>query len=134
MKRISTIVCLFVLLVLNIHRIIAQSLPPAIAWQKSFGGSSEEILKSMIVTADNGYMLLATTISNNGDVSGYHGGYDIWVVKINSSGTIEWQRCLGGTGNEVAKSIIQTPDNGYLVTGTTTSINGDATGNHGSID
>ncbi len=134
MKRTSTIVCLFVLLVLNIHVIVAQSFPPSIVWQKSFGGSSEETLKSMIVTSDSGFILLGTTLSNNGDVNGYHGGYDIWIVKINSSGTIEWQRCLGGNGNEVANSIIQTPDSGFLVTGTTSSNNGDATGNHGSID
>jgi hypothetical protein len=41
-------------------------------------------------------------------VSGYHGGHDYWVVKLDSIGNIQWQKCLGGSDFEIANSIEQT--------------------------
>jgi len=67
-------------------------------------------------------------------VSGNHGSKDYWVVKLNSSGTIEWQKCLGGTGWDEAYSIQQTSDGGFIVAGYTNSNDGDVSGNHGSKD
>ncbi|HXK91883.1 MAG TPA: hypothetical protein PLA75_07400, partial [Bacteroidales bacterium] len=64
-------------------------------------------------------------------MSGNHGGGDYWVVKLDSSGTIQWQKCLGGTDNDEAKSIQQTSDGGYIVAGETWSNDGDVSGNHG---
>ena len=75
------------------------------------------------------------TESNDGDVSGYHGGdYDAWVVKLNSSGDILWQKCLGGTIDDRAYSIQQTSDGGFIVAGFTVSNDGDVSGNHGASD
>ncbi|MGC4039293.1 MAG: hypothetical protein QM710_00440 [Flavobacterium sp.] len=47
---------------------------------------------------------------------------------------IEWQKVYGGTGSERAKSIIQTSDGGYIFAGESDSVDGDVTGNHGSLD
>jgi hypothetical protein len=52
-------------------------------------------------------------------------------VKLNSSGDIEWQKCLGGTDNDYAYSIQQTSDGGFIVAGETWSNDGDVSGNHG---
>lgn len=79
------------------------------------------------------------TESNDGDVSGNHGGdlntlSDAWVVKLNGSGTIQWQKCLGGSGSEIGNAIKQTTDGGYIMAGHTHSNNGDVSGKHGGWD
>jgi len=101
-----------------------------IEWQKCLGGTSDDGANSIQQTADAGFIVAGSSLSNNGDVSGNHGFYDYWVVKLDSLGNIEWQKCLGGTGNDRAKSIVQTSDRGYIVVGDSRSNNGDVSGNH----
>ncbi len=105
-----------------------------IEWQKCLGGSKTEIANSIQQTTDNGYIVAGTTWSKDGNVSGNHGGYDFWVVKLNSSGGIQWQKCLGGSDEDMANSIQQTTDGGYIVAGYTKSNNGDVSGKHGWSD
>ncbi len=107
---------------------------PAIQWQKSLGGTYNEIPYCMQQTFDNGYILAGVTDSNDGDVSGIHGSKDCWIVKLFSDGTIEWQKTLGGSNNDIAWFIEQTADNGFIVAASSTSSNGDITVNHGSSD
>ncbi|MEP7265573.1 MAG: T9SS type A sorting domain-containing protein [Bacteroidota bacterium] len=104
-----------------------------IQWQKSFGGSSIDQPACIRQTSDSGYIFAGYTLSNNGDVSGNHSvnHSDFWIVKTNSAGTLQWQKCVGGTSNETAKSIEQTSDGGYIVAGFTASTDGDVTFNHG---
>jgi hypothetical protein len=106
----------------------------AITWQKCLGGSAEDGGGSIQQTSDGGYIVCGSTASNNGDVSGNHGGEDFWVIKLNATGSITWQKCLGGTAGEGASSIQQTSDGGYIVSGSTGSNDGDVSGNHGSVD
>jgi hypothetical protein len=103
-------------------------------WSKCFGGSSFDCCKSVAATSDGGYIFAAETRSNDGDVSGYQGLLDFWVVKISSSGEKEWQKCLGGSDDEDPNSIFQTKDGGYIVGGKSCSIDGDVSGNHGDHD
>ena len=104
-----------------------------IQWQKCLGGSLGEDAFSIYQSVDGGYVLVGNTQSNDGDVSGNHGNVDdVWVVKLNSSGIIQWQKCLGGSAYDYATSIQQTTDGGYILTGYTQSNNGDVSGNHGS--
>lgn len=105
-----------------------------IQWQKSLGGTGNEQAFSIIQATDGGYIVAGYSMSNNGDVTGNHGDKDYWIVKLASTGTIQWQKSLGGTGSDQAHSIVQTTDGGYIVAGLTTSNNGDVTGNHGSGD
>jgi uncharacterized repeat protein (TIGR01451 family) len=102
----------------------------SILWQKCLGGSSNESATSIIKTKDGGFIVTGITTSNNGDVSGYHGNDDAWVVKLSSTGTIEWQKCFGGANEDVFYSIFQSNDGGYIFCGSTYSINGDVSGNH----
>ena len=107
----------------------------AIQWQKCLGGSDGETPYSIQQTTDGGYIVAGFTLSNDGDVSGNHGYFDYWIVKLNSAGAIQWQKCLGGTGvYDIAYSIQQTADEGYIVAGETSSNNGDVSGNHGFGD
>ncbi len=113
-----------------------------IQWQKCLGGSGNDQAYSIQQTSDGGYIVVGETRSNDGDVSGWHGGYDengdpkpdMWIVKLDSNGNIQWQKCLGGSDYDVAESVQRTSDGGYIVAGWTSSNNGDVSGNHGVSD
>lgn len=105
-----------------------------VLWQKRLGGTGDEIATSVQATSDGGYIVAGYTTSNDGNVSGNHGDSDAWVVKLDSNGTILWQKCLGGTGNERASAIQITSDGGYIVAGHTNSNDGNVSGNHGNYD
>ena len=105
-----------------------------IEWEKSFGGDAHDWASSVQQTADSGFIVAGYTISNNGQVTGHHGDFDYWVLKLDAAGSIQWQKALGGSGIDHARSVIQTTDGGYIVAGSSWSIQGDVTGNHGSDD
>jgi uncharacterized repeat protein (TIGR01451 family) len=105
-----------------------------ILWQKCLGGSSTEELNDIKTTTDNGYILTGYTSSNDGDVTGNHGGRDVWVVKISGTGVIDWQKCYGGSSNENPQYIMEVSDGNFIVVGSTASSDGDVVGQHGSDD
>ena len=107
---------------------------PVIQWQKSLGGSGDDYANSVQQTADGGYIVAGYTSSNDGDVTGNHGGTDMWVVKLDNAGNVECQKRVGGSGDDVAKYVQQTMDAGYIIAGKTYSNDGDVTGNHGNAD
>lgn len=85
-------------------------------------------------TSDGGYIIAGTTQSNDGDVSGYHGMQDAWVIKIDALGNLQWQRCLGGTSDDIALSVCEATFGGYLVAVKSYSNNGDVVWNYGLSD
>ncbi len=103
-------------------------------WENSLGGTDDDNISTTVQCSDGGYIFAGSTESNDIDVSGNHGGKDCWIVKLDSSGTINWQTCLGGAGYDAASSIQQTPDGGFIIGATSTSTDGDVTGNHGDYD
>ncbi|MES2775630.1 MAG: CARDB domain-containing protein [Bacteroidota bacterium] len=106
----------------------------SIVWSKNFGGSGSEGTTTSRLTIDGGSISVGSTLSTDGNVSGSHGGQDAWVVKLNSVGTLLWQKCLGGTNSDYATGVLQTSDGGFMITGYTNSWNGDFADNHGSYD
>jgi uncharacterized protein YegL len=107
---------------------------PKLIWQKTLGGSSSEDVSSFQQTKDGGYIIAGSTNSNDMDVTGNRGMADYWIVKLNAKGVIEWQKTFGGTGDDFAKSIMQTSDGGYVVAGTTGSSDRQVTGYQGNND
>jgi hypothetical protein len=111
---------------------------PSIEWQRCLGGTDAEGVSFILETSDGGYILIGSTSSNDGDVTGYHEGYtewgqplgDLWVVKLNQNGDIEWQKCLGGSGFDGGSDIKQTADGGYIIIGSTDSTDGDVADIH----
>ncbi len=103
-------------------------------WIKMFGGSENDVARSAIQTSDGKYVLVGYTTSSDGDVSGNHGGSDVWIVKLDENGNMLWQRTLGGSGLDMGLSVIQDDDGNYVLVGYTTSNDGDVSGNHGEID
>jgi hypothetical protein len=114
----------------------AQQVAPSIEWQKCLGGTGDDRPEVMIRTADNGFLIIGFTSSNNdGDVTGYRGGTtDAWVVKLSAEGNLLWQKTFGGSGNEYFRSVVATSDGNYVCAGSTTSNDGDVSGNHGNGD
>ncbi|MFC3161572.1 T9SS type A sorting domain-containing protein [Chryseobacterium arachidis] len=108
----------------------------SIQWQKSFGGNSYEEATSVQQTSDGGYIVAGHSSSTDlfADVTGNHGFNDYWVVKLNSSGNIQWQKSFGGSAHEFAGTIKQTLDNGYIMIGSSSSNNGDISQNIGNWD
>jgi len=104
---------------------------PYIEWQKSIGGLEDDHAHSVFQTTDGGYIVAGKTLSNDGYVTNNYGNWDFWVVKLNSIGDTTWQKSLGGFGFDIAFSIEQTTDGGYIVAGTSNSIDGDITENKG---
>lgn len=121
------------LLVFFIGSLLAQS-PPVLQWQKCYGGTLDDFTRSLELTNDGGFIFCASTESNDGQVSGNHGEADFWLVKADASGSIEWQKCLGGTHDDYGWAMKQTADGGYVLAGFSNSHNGDVTGNHGNYD
>jgi hypothetical protein len=114
---------LFVFLLPNL--LLAQ---PSIEWSKCYGGMKNDFPGALIPAADGGYIMTGMTQSSDGDVTANHGNYDLWVVKLRANGSIEWQKTYGGSADDAGSSIIQVFDGGYIIAGSTASIDGDLKG------
>ena len=87
-----------------------------LVWEKTYGGSDSELPENMAVTSNGFFILFGETESNNGDVSGNHGGIDYWVVKTDSLGNLLWQRCLGSSVNDLSLQMrLDDEDNIYVI-------------------
>src|ERR1700749_3387694 len=81
--------------------VAAQQAAPSLVWQKCIGGSKDDQAFAVLRTVDNGFLMVGSSRSNDGDVTGHHGSTDSadgWIVKLSPSGTIEWQLSPGGSG------------------------------------
>jgi uncharacterized delta-60 repeat protein len=86
-----------------------------VQWTKTIGGSDYDYASSIIQSSDGGYVVAGGTSSFGA------GGYDIYVVKLDSSGNVQWTKTIGGGSGDYAYSIIQSSDGGYVVAGGTSS-------------
>ncbi len=109
-----------------------------IQWQNTIGGSSNDVLYAISQTADGGYICGGSSYSNiSGDkTENGQGADDYWILKLDSTGNIQWQNTIGGNNNDRLSSIVQTLDGGYICGGWSMSgITGDKTeANLGSWD
>lgn len=103
-------------------------------WEKSLGGSGQDIARSIDVTFDGGYIIAGYTYSEDGDVTDQVGSSDYWIVKLDVDGNISWEKSLGSPGFDNAFSIEQTMDFGYIVAGCSNGVGGNVSGNKGSSD
>jgi gliding motility-associated-like protein len=105
-----------------------------IEWQKNYGGSGADAATSIITTSDGGYLFAGRTNSNDGDVVRNAGStVDVWIVKLDNTGIIQWQKTYGGSGDEEANSIVQATNGDYIFAGYTNSEDGDVQGLHTSL-
>ncbi|KAA9327303.1 T9SS type A sorting domain-containing protein [Adhaeribacter soli] len=106
-------------------------------WDRTIGGvggEQGEGVQAMVSTKDGGYLLGGTSDSGAGadktepNKGFYSDSQDFWVVKINATGVIQWDRTIGGPGNEALGAMVETKDGGFLLGGRSNSdIGGDKT-------
>lgn len=84
-------------------------------WEKTFGGTYNDEVRSMQQTSDGGYILTGETYSDTR-------GSDVWLIKIDSSGNKQWERTFGGINFDSVNSLEQTSDGGYIIAGKKDSI------------
>ncbi len=108
-----------------------------ILWSKYYGtGStaSNEMPTSIMRKSGGGFVATAQTTGNGGDVTGFHGAADIWILNIDDTGKILWAKCYGGTSGEGSCGAFEASDGGLICAGETQSSDGDVTGFHGGED
>jgi hypothetical protein len=86
-----------------------------VVWNKKYVGDSKDTPGSIQQTSDGGFIVAGETNSFGS------GSSDAWVIKLDSSGDVIWQKTYGGSEPDGAKSIRQTSDGGYIVSGSTES-------------
>ncbi|HKR06694.1 MAG TPA: T9SS type A sorting domain-containing protein [Bacteroidia bacterium] len=104
-----------------------------IQWQNTIGGNNSDIAYSISQTADGGYICGGSSSSDiSGDKTenniGINSGEDFWIIKLDASGSIQWQNTIGGDETDILYSIAQTADGSYICGGYSLSaISGDKT-------
>jgi hypothetical protein len=95
---------------------------PEEVWNRTFGGSGDDVGTYIAQTNDGGYIITGYTSSYGVDApyswiikAQYRG--DIWLIKTDSEGNKIWDRTFGGLGKDLGFCVQQTKDNGYIITG-----------------
>lgn len=101
----------------------------------TFGGSGIDDAISIVEANDGGYVILGTTNSIDGDVTDKTStDLDFWLIKVDASGQMQWNKTYGGSDDERARSLFKTQDGGYVLAGQSRSSDGDVSGNQGFFD
>ncbi|MCS6991330.1 MAG: putative metal-binding motif-containing protein [Chitinophagales bacterium] len=102
-------------------------------WVKTYGGTRGETARCVEPTIDGGFVVGGYSQSQNNDVGSHNGYFDIWILKLDSSGNILMKKTYGGSGFDNCYRIIPS-GNYYYLTGFTESMDGLGAGNHGGRD
>ena len=105
--------------------IIKISTEGTLLWEKSFGGSEIDEAKAITRTNDGNFIIVGDTRSADKNVSKNNGAADIWVLKVSSEGNILWEKTIGGANFDAARAIYKTQDNGFLIAGSSRSLDND---------
>ena len=97
-------------------------------FDKNYGGSQEDDGTAIATAKDGGYVIAGRTRSNDGDISGNHGDWDGYLIKVDKQGNKLWQKCYGGSKSDEILSIAATKEGGYIFAGMSDSPDGDLAG------
>ena len=86
-------------------------------WSKTYGGTLDDRGNDIVATQDGGFAITGYGSSNDNDISINNGNQDFWISKLDSDGNIIWEKSFGYSGSDRAYSIIQTQDQGFLISG-----------------
>lgn len=92
-------------------------------WQKSLGGSAQDKLRSVLLTNEGGFLLAGSSQSPEGfdKKENSRGQSDYWIIKLNAKGGEEWQRTIGGSGQDELNVTVRTKDGGFVIGGSSSS-------------
>jgi hypothetical protein len=91
------------------------SASPTDSWIHTYDGASKDRAENLIQTSDGGYLIVGETNATSS------GRLELWLLRINSQGSMEWSRTYGASGNVMGSCVIQTSDGGYAISGTANS-------------
>jgi hypothetical protein len=103
-------------------------------WHKKYGGTLDDAANTIVRTSSNNYIVLGSTLSSDGDVSGHKGDRDVWLLSIDGDGNLLWEKSIGGNAEEQLYNIKSSADGNYIMAGYTYSTDGDVVSNHGDAD
>lgn len=101
-----------------VHKIDANG---AIEWRQYYGGTNNDRSYDAVETADGNFIVVGTSESNDVDVSQARGGYDVWVIKLDQSGRLLWERSFGGSQYDAANAVVLDQAQNIYVFGNTFS-------------
>lgn len=105
-----------------------------IVWEKKYGGSGNDNIKSVKQTINGEFVLVGYSDSIDGDLTENYGARDVWILKIDQTGNIIWQKSYGGSAIEHAGSICISPQGGLIIGADSESNDGLVEGNNGGYD
>ncbi|WP_460470419.1 T9SS type A sorting domain-containing protein [Emticicia fontis] len=104
-------------------------------WSKTYGSNQNDWVNEVIVCTDGGYLMVGGTEGSNSEIPGAGKGYiDIYILKIDAAGTLQWQKGFGGSNLDEAFSGLQLADGSFFIVGESNSTNGDLAENLGEKD
>ncbi len=102
-----------------------------VSWVKVFGGTQDDLAFNACQTPDGGYAVLAITASGDGNVTGYKGAGDLWLLRLDAMGNLLWQKTYGSSSTDNPVSLANTTDKGFIILGETYGSDGDVPMHYG---
>ncbi len=88
-----------------------------VQWNKTYGGSKEDLGQSVIQTTDGGYAIVGYAMSDDGDATNNEGFHDNWILRLDAVGNILWEHSFGFAGHDHSYDVVQTSDGGFFFAG-----------------
>ena len=86
-----------------------------VLWMRTFGGAGSDEGCGIARASDGRYIIVGATTSSGA------GNHDIWLLKLDDEGRMEWNRTYGGKEWDWGSAVQEAPDGGLIIIGTTLS-------------
>ncbi|WP_396602832.1 hypothetical protein [Algibacter sp. R77976] len=103
-------------------------------WEKSFGGNSFDVARSISKTQNGDFIISGSSRSLDGDLTNNNGQNDAWVIKIDTQGALKWQKTIGGSQIDFAYDVVELDNKSIIAVGETSSADSDVKDNKGFSD
>lgn len=103
-------------------------------WEKTFGGNSFDVARSISKTQSGDFIISGSSRSVNGDLTNNNGQNDAWVIKIDSNGKFIWQKTIGGSEIDFAYDAVELNNKSIIIVGDSSSSDLDISDNKGFSD
>lgn len=103
-------------------------------WEKTFGGNSFDVARSISKTQDGDFIISGSSRSIDGDLTNNNGQNDAWVIKIDGNGKLKWQKTIGGSEIDFAYDAVELNDGTVIAVGESSSRDIDILENKGFSD